>query len=590
MTVNKTFRLTLLLLFLLLSACSSSKAVTVQPTITLPSIVQPVKTLPSTIQSIGTLTSTVQPTYNLPGTVQPVIGLPQGTDGYAWWNDTVFYELFVRSFYDSNGDGIGDFNGIIEKLDYLNDGNPKTTSDLGVTGIWLMPVNPSPSYHGFDVTDYYDVNPDYGTLDEFKNLLEECHSRGIRVIIDLVLNHTSIEHPWFIEARDQPQSTRHDWYIWSDTNPGYLGPWNERVWYPSSAGYYYAIFWSGMPDLNFKSDDVTDEMYNVTRFWLQDVGVDGFRLDAARHLIELNQIQADTQMTHQWWANFRTYYKGINPTAMTVGEVMTTNYEVVNYVSGDEFDMAFNFDLASQTMRNISGWNAGSLGAALQRSFNQFSHGTYATFLTNHDQDRVMSVFMGNQDKAKLAASVLLTAPGTPFIYYGEEIGMTGSKPDENIRTPMLWSADKYAGFSSISPWESTNSNYEQLNVANESSDPSSLLSLYRTLIKLRNEHAALRVGDYFGVSSDNRSILPFLRVSKEETLLVLLNLSKKTLNGYTLSLKQGPLSGSYRLYPVLGEWNYPGLVANANGGFDSYQTTSEIPANGLVIIQLIGG
>lgn len=599
MTVNKTFRLTLLLLFFLISACSSSKADIVQPASTLTSTVQPSLTLQSTIQSVGTLTSTVQsfrtltstvqPTYALPGKVQPVVGLPQGTDGYAWWNDTVFYELFVRSFYDSNGDGIGDFNGIIEKLDYLNDGNPDTTTDLGVTGIWLMPVNPSPSYHGFDVTDFYDVNPDYGTLEEFKNLLEECHSRGIRVIIDLVLNHTSIEHPWFIEARDQPQSTRHDWYIWSETNPGYLGPWNEQVWYPSSAGYYYAIFWSGMPDLNYKNDDVTEEMHNVARFWLQDVGVDGFRLDAALYLIEQNQSQADTQITHQWWKNFRTYYKGINPQAMTVGEVWTKNYEVVNYLKGDEFDMAFNFDLALQTMRSISSWNAGSLSAALQSSNNQFSHGTYATFLTNHDQDRVMSVFLGDQDKAKLAASVLLTAPGTPFIYYGEEIGMTGNKPDENIRTPMLWSADKYAGFSTIFPWESPNSDYEQFNVANESSDSSSLLSLYRTLIRLRNEHAALRVGNYSGVRSDNRSILPFMRVSKEETLLVLINLSKKTLSGFTLSLKQGSLSGSYRLYPLLGEGNYPDLDANANGGFDSYQFASELPAMGLVIIQLIG-
>jgi len=590
MTMNKTIRLTLLLLFIFLSACTSSKKVTVQPTSTLPSIVQPVNTIPPTAQSIKTLTSTVQPAYPLPGTVQPVIGLPHGTDGYAWWNDTIFYELFVRSFYDSNRDGIGDFNGIIKKLDYLNDGNPKTTTDLGVTGIWLMPVNPSTSYHGFDVTDYYDVNPDYGTLEEFKNLLDECHHRGIRVIIDLVLNHTSIEHPWFIEARDQPQSARHNWYIWSETNPGYLGPWGEQVWHPSSAGYYYGIFWSGMPDLNYRNDDVTDEMYNVTRFWLQDVGVDGFRLDAARHLIELNQAQADTPITHEWWANFRTYYKGINPQAMTVGEVWTSNYEVVKYVQGDEFDMAFNFDLASQTMRNISSWNAGSLSGALQRNYDQFSPGTYATFLTNHDQPRVMSVFVGDQDKAKLAASVLLTAPGTPFIYYGEEIGMTGSKPDENIRTPMLWSADKYAGFSTISPWESTNNNYEQFNVTTESSDPNSLLSLYRSLIKLRNEHAALRVGDYFGVSSDNRSILPFLRVSKEESLLVLINLSKKTINGYTLSLKQGPLSGGYRLYPVFGEGNYPGLDANTNGGFNLYLSTSEIPANGLVILQLIRG
>jgi glycosidase len=216
-----------------------------------------------------------------------------------------------------------------------------------------------------------------------------------------------------------------------------------------------------------------------------------------------------------------------------------------------------------------------------------FPKGAYATFLTNHDQKRVMSHFMGDQEKAKLTASVLLTAPGTPFIYYGEEIGMTGDKPDEFIRTPMLWSSEKYAGFSTVYPWESTISNYKQFNVATEASDPNSLLSHYRTLIGLRNNHAALRVGDYYGLRSDDSSILPFLRVSKEETLLVLINLSKEPAIEYKLSLNQGPLSGSYKSYPVLGQGTLEDLNANANGGFDEYQPGMEIPANGLVVIQL---
>ncbi len=520
-------------------------------------------------------------------TVQPVTGLPQGTDGFAWWNDTVFYEIFVRSFYDSNGNGIGDFNGIIEKLDYLNDGDPKTSTDMGVTGIWLMPINPAASYHGYDVTDYYGVSTDYGTTDDFKRLLDECHKRGIRVIIDMVYNHTSNKHPWFIEARDQPQSSRHNWYVWSATNPGYAGPWGESVWYPSIAGFYYAIFWIGQPDLNYTDNAVTNEMYKVARFWLRDLGVDGFRLDAVRYLIEEGTDQQDTPETLDWWSNFRTFYKGINPQAMTVGEVYTTNYIVDDYLKDNNFDQAFNFDLASQILRNIDGRNAVNLNASIKSSFQLFPKGEYATFLSNHDQERVMSFFSGDQVKAKLAASVLLTTPGTPFVYYGEEIGMTGNKPDELIRTPMLWSTEKYAGFSSVFPWESTNSNYAQYNVATETSDPNSLLSLYRNLIQLRNNHAALRVGDFYSVRSDNFDLMPYLRVSKEETLLVLINLSEKPVSGFTLSLNQGPLKGNYRAFPVIGEGKLTGLKANTNGGFDAYRPLAEIPANGLVIIQL---
>jgi alpha-amylase len=572
MADRKKFRAIIFLLIIFISACSTTEVAKPTPTSYVPSATQPILT------QLATAQATIKPTVSTAS---------QGTDGYAWWNNSVFYEIFVRSFYDSNHDGIGDINGILEKLDYLNDGDPNTSTDLGINGIWLMPIFPSPSYHGYDVINYYAVNPDYGTLEDFTNLIQECHKRGMHVIIDLPLNHTSSLNPWFLDARDQPGSKYRDWYIWSDTNPGYLGPWDEKVWYASKAGYYYAIFSPDMPDLNFQNDYVTHEMYNVAKFWLQEVGVDGFRLDAARYLIESERIQADTQITHDWWKNFRTFYKGINPQAMTIGEVWTNNFEVLDYVQGDELDMAFNFDLASQTIRGISSWNAASLAMNIDNSYSQFPKGSYATFLTNHDQNRVMSTFAGNLDKAKLAAIVMLTAPGTPFIYYGEEIGMVGAKPDENIRTPMLWSADKYAGFSAISPWESVNSDFEQFNVETESTDPDSLLSVYRRLIKLRNEHSALSMGDYYGVHSDNGALLSFLRVSQEETLLVIINLSKKPVAGFTLSLDKGSLSGSYNPVPIFGEISLKDLTANANGGFEAYQPSTEIPASGLVVIQL---
>ena len=209
---------------------------------------------------------------------------PETEPSQGWWNNVVFYEIFVRSFKDSNGDGIGDFRGIIEKLDYLNDGDPETNTDLGISGIWLMPIFPSPSYHGYDVTDYQAVNPDYGTLQDFQDLVEACHERGIRVIIDFVVNHTSSEHPWFLSAKDKASEYR-NWYVWSDVMPSQKGPWGQNAWYQSNGSFYYAPFWSGMPDLNYKEPKVTEAMYDATKFWL-DMGVDGFRVDAARYLVE----------------------------------------------------------------------------------------------------------------------------------------------------------------------------------------------------------------------------------------------------------------------------------------------------------------
>jgi alpha-amylase len=522
-----------------------------------------------------------------PNAVQPITGMPEGTDGFAWWNDTVFYQIFVRSFYDSDGDGIGDFNGIIEKLDYLNDGNPRTTTDLGITGIWLMPINPSPSYHGYDVTDYYAVNPDYGTMEDFERLLDECHQRGIRVIIDMVFNHTSVEHPWFQEARDNPESERRDWYIWAEDDPNYRGPWNQEVWYPTVSGYFYAVFWSGMPDLNYTNPDVTAEMENVSRFWLDEVGVDGFRLDAARHLIEDGQEQENTEATHEWWKNFRTFYKAINPDALTVGEIWTTNYAVVGYVKGDELDLAFNFDQASSILNYVGSRNGEEMAAALSRSFRLFPEGTYATFITNHDQERTMSAFFKDADLARLASSVLMTGPGVPFIYYGEEIGMTGTKPDPSIRTPMQWSAEQAAGFTTGPAWGSINRNYTEVNVAAQTDEPASLLSYYRTLIHLRNNHAALRVGEYIQVNTGHDSVLAFLRISQEETILVIINLSEEAVGDYSLSLNRGPLVGSFRGTMLLGDGEVADLTATDIGGIQNYLPVNQIPAIGTLVIQL---
>ena len=349
----------------------------------------------------------------------------------------MFYEIFVRSFYDSDGDGIGDINGLIEKLDYLNDGDPDTRDDLGVTGIWLMPVMVSPSYHGYDVVDYYQVDPDYGTNEDIKRLVSEAHQRGMRVIVDFVMNHTSTQHPWFKESRN-PDSDKRDWYVWSDENPGYRGPSGQVVWHQDPSGYYYALFWGGMPDLNYENPAVTDAILEAARFWLEEMDVDGFRLDAIKHIVEEGQVQENSSSTHEWLENFHTFYKNIDPNFFTVGEAWTQTRQVVDY-TGDEVDIAFQFDLAEDLINSANFGIAPTYYKTLQTIYDSFPPNQYATFLTNHDQNRVMSQLDGDETKAKLAASILLTGPGVPFLYYGEEIGLIGVKPDEDIRLPMQW-------------------------------------------------------------------------------------------------------------------------------------------------------
>jgi alpha-amylase len=516
---------------------------------------------------------------------QPVASLPAGSDGYPWWNDTVFYEIFVRSFFDSNGDGVGDINGIIEKLDYLNDGNPNTNTDLGITGLWLMPINPAVAYHGYDVTDYFTINPQYGTLEDFKRLLDEAHQRGVRVIIDLPLNHTSNRHPWFIDSLS-PSSQYRDWYVWSESEPTGSG------WHKADSGFYYGNFGADMPDLNYTNPDVTKQMQEVVQYWLEDVGVDGFRLDAAKYLIEEGIVQTNTASTHTWYENFRPYYKALNAAAVTIGEIWDNSVAVSQYIEGDELDLAFDFDLAQAMVTSARVGRADEVIRISNRDTKLFHSGQFATFLTNHDQARLMQAMADQTPKAKAAATMLLTLPGVPFIYYGEEIGMLGKKPDELIRTPMQWSSAANAGFTSGNPWQPVNPDYPDKNEANQDKDPNSLLSHYRNLLQLRTQHAALRVGEFYPLQADQDSLFSFLRVSKDEKVLVLINLGSQPLEAYNLSLTQGPLAGEYQ--PVILYSSEPDPVpemavinANAQGGLDPFQPLPELPAFSSYIIQL---
>jgi glycosidase len=523
-----------------------------------------------------TQTATPIPTVEPTATPDPYAG----TEGFPWWNDAVFYEIFVRSFRDSDGDGIGDFNGITEKLGYLE--------DLGVKGLWLMPINPSPSYHGYDVTDYYSVNSDYGTMEDFKHLLEEAHKRDIKIIIDFVMNHTSSKHPWFQSAL-MPGSEYHDWYVWSETDPGTLGPWGAKAWYRASNGqYYYAIFWDQMPDLNYDNSAVRDEIKDVTSFWLNDIGIDGFRLDAVRYMVEGDQL-ADSKANHAFLEEWGQYYRSINPQAFSVGEAWTDNANVKEYTNSDlELGSAFNFDLSDAIIKSISESNNTSARFVLQTTTRDFPEQDNSNFITNHDMPRVMNQFgVNNQDKTKVAAGILLTAPGIPFIYYGEEIGMSGTKPDELIRTPMQWDDTPGAGFTDGIPWEPVNSGFTSVNVANQTGDDTSLLDHYRKLINLRMEHSALRVGKTYVAESNSKKVLSYLRVSGDESLLVLMNLDDESVADFVLNLSVGTLSGQYTAVSLVDNSAIHPLQANDKGGFDDYVPLAELPPYGIFVIQL---
>jgi alpha-amylase len=508
-----------------------------------------------------------------------------------WWNEATFYQIFVGSFLDQDGDGNGDFNGILQKLDTLNDGDTSTISDLGIEGVWLMPIFPSPSYHGYDVTDYYSVNPEYGALEDLKALLESAHQRGIKVILDLPLNHTSDQHPWFQQSLT-PDSPYRDWYIWSDTDPGYLGPWGQDVWHEGpQGGYYYGVFWSGMPDLNFANPEVVEEMNKIVTFWLEEVGVDGFRLDGARYIIEEGEKTADTPANHEYYKQLRQVVKAISPEALLLGEVWKDSFTASTYVQGDELDQVLDFDLANAIMGSVISGNSTKALNQMKFSTKLFPGGRSAPFLTNHDQDRVMSQLGGNLEKAKNAAMMLLTAPGTPIIYYGEEIGMLGKRGSENTdiqrRLPMQWSPEANAGFTTGVPWAPVDPSYPEVNVEIESGQPESLLAFYHLMVDLRNAHPALQSGDTFVLDTGSPDVYAIMRSGQGEGLLVLVNLTDQPVEEYSLSLDSGPLKITYALEPLLGDGTFPELAANPEGGLDDYKPLPTLPPNSRFILQL---
>jgi alpha-amylase len=463
-----------------------------------------------------------------------------------WSRGAVFYEVFVRSFADSNGDGIGDLRGLISRLDYLNDGNPDTTSDLGVDALWLMPVFVSPSYHGYDTTDYEHINPEYGSDEDFASLCTEAHRRGIRVILDFVINHSGSGHPWFVDSSSGPDAAKRNWYIWSPVDLGWRQPWNlytgADTWHqnPRDGQWFYGVFWEGMPDLNIRNPEVRAEIERLATLWLSR-GADGFRLDAARHLVEngggLSQV--DQPETHAFWREFSAHVRSVKPEATLVGEAWTDTPIIATYygstatvAGGDELPMNFDFPLAAAIVQGVDGGGPGVISAKLGEVQAEYPPGaTDAPFLTNHDQIRLATQLGNNSAMLRNAAAILLTVPGTPFLYYGEEVGLQngGSASDDRLkRTPMPWDASSPGGgFTAGTPWFPFASGRETANVATEKDDPTSLLSRYRALIRARHASVALQKGDLRLLGSGGtRGVLAFFRGTTEEQVLVAHNVT----------------------------------------------------------------
>jgi glycosidase len=397
-----------------------------------------------------------------------------------------------------------------------------------------MPIFDSPSTHGYDVTDYDHVKKEYGTNEDLDRLVAEAHRRGIKVILDLVLNHTSDQHPWFRESARSPDSPRREWYVWSATDPGWTQPWNpgQTTWYRRGDAWYYALFWSGMPDLNYRTPAVREEAKRIARAWLAR-GVDGFRLDAVRHLVEdgPGAGQSGSLETHAFLKEFARAVREAKPDAVLVGEVWSSTEDIAAYYGkgGDELQLLFDFPLAKAIVDGVRSGDSGRIAAALEEARRAYPRGAVdAPFLTNHDQLRAATQLENDPAKLRLAAAILLTLPGAPFLYYGEELGMQNGpgKEDEWKRTPMAWNGTPTGGFTSAAePWMPFAPGHEQANVAAESRDDGSLLSRYRALLRARKGSPALSRGDLTLVRSDP-GVLAFVRSTGREKVLVVHNLS----------------------------------------------------------------
>lgn len=497
----------------------------------------------------------------------------QSAGGAGWKRGAVCYEVFVRSFYDSDSDGIGDLKGLTQKLDYLNDGNPRSRRDLGVRCIWLMPIDASPSYHGYDVTNYYRVNPAYGTNGDFKRLVAAAHTRGMKVLVDLELNHTSSEHPYFKEALRDTASPHRDWFRFSATKPKVTGPWGQEVWHrsPVRDEYYYGLFTAQMPDLNYENPAVVQEAKNIARFWLEDMGADGFRLDAVPYLVESGDSLAHTARTHAVLRDWAAYVRRIAPNAYTVGEVWDSIGAQLPYYP-DQLDAYFSFEVSDAILEAVRTGVAGKLLAPVLRLQRALPADRWSPFLRNHDETRTLTALGGSVARAKMAAVLLLTLPGLPFVYYGEEIGMMGDKPDERLRTPMQWTPRRGAGFTDGFVWEPLHSDSLTANVQVQQNDPGSMLNLYRRLIHLRATNSALGSGTLIPVNASNGAVAAYLRREGNRAVLVITNLGAVPVSSVSLASPAGSLTaGTYRPTELLGGPRAAELRVGADGRLTRY-------------------
>jgi glycosidase len=513
------------------------------------------------------------------------------TPAPRWTRGAVCYEVFVRSFYDSDGDGIGDLNGLIAKLDYINDGNPASKRDLGASCIWLMPIAQSPSYHGYDVSDYYRVEPAYGSNDDFKHLVAEAHQRGIKVLVDMVLNHTSSEHPYFQAALHDTTSPYRAWYRFAPSPLG-KGPHGGDDWHrsPVRDEYYYGVFWSGMPDLNFETPAVREEAKKIATFWLRDMGVDGFRLDAVPYLVEEGSCLIGCPGTHAFLHEYAAHIRSVKPDAYTVGEAWGNIDQMMPYYP-DQLTSYFAFELADSLLSVVRTGSAAGLLPGFLRLQDTLPAYRWSPFLSNHDQTRVMTALGGDLSRARIAATLLLTLPGLPFIYYGEEIGMTGDKPDPRIRTPMQWSPQTGVGFTSGTPWEAPQPDSMTTNFALEDADPGSLLNLYRRLIHLRRENEALATGKLVPLTASNPQVAAYLRRAGDHAVLVVANLGGTPVVHVSIGSGRGALRPSiYTPRNLLGGPSGAALRVGADGRIAGYVPAARIGARVSMVLDLEKG